>query len=157
MKDIMMAKTKSTRVKAPANLPAGEALHINCGNHDVGTYLEANWKVATDGGISRGAQFLKCKKTINIATMNTRTLKTPHKQLELCALAKKYRIEVIAIQEHRIVHSDNSELQYEDLPEGFQLITASAYRNKIGASVGGVDILLSSSAKRAMLSVRFIT
>ncbi|XP_072033056.1 uncharacterized protein [Amphiura filiformis] len=89
--------------------------------------------------------------------MNTRTLKNPHKQLELCALAKKYRIEVLAIQEHRIVHSDNSELQFEDLPEGFQLITASAYRNKIGASIGGVGILLSSSAKRAMLSVRFIT
>ncbi|XP_072039400.1 uncharacterized protein [Amphiura filiformis] len=143
-----MAKTKSTRVKAPANLPAGEALHINCGSHDVGT-SNPTGRVATDGGISRGAQFLKCKKPINIATMNTRTLKNPHKQLELCALAKKYRIEVLAIQ--------YSELQFEDLPEGFQLITASAYRNKIGASIGGVGILLSSSAKIAMLSVRFIT
>ncbi|XP_072039049.1 craniofacial development protein 2-like [Amphiura filiformis] len=151
-----MAKTNSTRVKAPANLPAGEALHINCGSHDVGT-SNPTGRVATDGGISRGAQFLKCKKPINIATMNTRTLKNPHKQLELCALAKKYRIEVLAIQEHRIVHSDNSELQFEQLPEGFQLITASAYRNKIGASIGGVGILLSSFAKRAMLSVRFIT
>ncbi|XP_072016984.1 uncharacterized protein [Amphiura filiformis] len=154
----MMVKTKSTRVKAPANLPAGEALHINCGSHDVGT-SNPTGRVATDGGISRGAQFLKCKKPINIATstMNTRTLKNPHKQLELCALAKKYRIEVLAIQEHRIVHSDNSELQFEDLPEGFQLITASAYRNKIGASIGGVGILLSSSAKRAMLSTTIIT
>ena len=151
-----MAKTKDTRVKVPAKFPAGETLSQNSGNNDVGT-LNPTGRVATDGGGSRGARFLRCKNTVNVATMNTRTLRRPHKQIELCALAKKYKIDVIGIQEHRIVHTDNSQLQYENLPEGYQLITASASRNRVGAAVGGVGFLLSPSAKKAMLSARYIT
>ena len=89
--------------------------------------------------------------------MNTRTLKTPHKQIELCALAKEYKLAVIGIQEHRIVHNDNSQFQYENLPEGFQLVTASASRNSVGAAVGGIGVLLSASAKKALLSIRYIS
>ena len=89
--------------------------------------------------------YFKYKKTNHIATMNVRTLRSPHKQLELCALAKKRKIDIIGIQEHRIVHTDDNELQYENLPEGFQLVTASAWRNSwpTGASTGGVGVLLS--------------
>ena len=94
---------------------------------------------------------------MNVATMNTRTLTNPHKQVELCALEKKYKIEVIGIHEHRIVYNDNSQLQYENLPEDFQLLTASASRNSVGAAVDGVGILLSSSAKKALLSIRYIS
>ena len=110
----MMATTKDTRVKVPDNFPAGEAFsqHTCSGNNDVGT-LNPIGRVAIDGGSSRGVRFLECKKTINVATMNTRTLRTPQKQIELCALAKKYKLAVIGIQEHRIVHNDNSQLQYE--------------------------------------------
>ena len=38
---------------------------------------------------------LKCKKTNRIATLNARSLRSPHKQLEICALAKKYKIDII--------------------------------------------------------------
>ena len=89
--------------------------------------------------------------------MNTRTLRTPHKQIELCVLAKEYKLAVIGIQEHRIVHNDNSQLQYENLPEGFQLVTASASRNSVGATVGGIGVLLGASAKKALLSIRYIS
>ena len=41
---------------------------------------------------------------------------------------------VIGIQEHMNVHNDNSQLQYENLPEGFQLVTASASRNSVEAA-----------------------
>ena len=78
--------------------------------------------------------------------MDTRTLRTPHQQIELCALAKKYKLAVIGIQEYRIVHSDNSQLQYENLPEGFQLVTASASRNSVRATVGGIGVLLRAFA-----------
>ena len=106
----MMATTKDTRFKVPDNFPAGEAFQQNSGNNDVGT-LNPIGRVAIDGGSSRGARFLQCKKTIYVATMNTRTLRTPHKQIELCVLAKEYKLAVIGIQEHRIVHNDNSQLQ----------------------------------------------
>ena len=100
---------------------------------------------------------LKCKKTNQIATLNARSQRSPHKQLELCALAKKYKIDIIGIQEHRIVHTDDSELQYESLPEGFQLVTASAWRNSAGASTGGVGVLFSPFANKTMISIKKIS
>ena len=68
--------------------------------------------------------------------MNTRTLRNSHKHIELCALAKKYKIAVIGIREHGIVYNDNSKLQYENLPEGFELEKAFTSRNSVGAAVG---------------------
>ncbi|XP_072017039.1 uncharacterized protein [Amphiura filiformis] len=87
--------------------------------------------------------------------MNTRTLRSPHKQIELCALAQDYKIDVIGIQEHRTVHDD--QLQYENLIEGFQLITSSAWRNSMGAAVGGVGVLLSNFARKVLVSVCYIS
>ena len=46
-----------------------------------------------------------------------------------CVLAKKYKTDIIGIEEHRIVLTDDSEQLYENLPEEFQLVTASAWRN----------------------------
>ena len=61
--------------------------------------------------------------------------------MELCVLAQKYNIDLLAIQEHRIVHTD----------ESWDTKTfASATRNNIGADVGGVGILLSPSAKKIL-------
>ena len=75
----------------------------------------------------------------------------------MCALAKKYKIDVIGIQEHRIVHSDDSILQYEKLPDGYQLVTTSAWRNSMGASIGGVGLLLSPFASKAMVETKKIS
>ncbi len=90
---------------------------------------------------------------MSIGTINTRTLRSPHKQLELCALTQRYNIDVVGIQEHRIVHNDNNEIQYENLTDGYQLITLSAWRNTIGAAVGGVGVLLSPFARKVLVSV----
>ena len=151
----MMAKLYNTRVRVPADFPAGDAISQSETN-DVVT-SKPQGRVAIDGGNSRERNLLKCKKSINIATMNARTLRSPHKQLELCALAKKYKIDVIGIQEHRIVQSDDSELQYENLPEGYQLVTASAWRNSMGASTGRVGVLLSPFASKTMISIEKIS
>ena len=45
----------------------------------------------------------------------------------------------------------------KNLPEGFQLVTASASRNRVGVAVGGIRVLLSASAKKALLSIRYIS
>ena len=60
--------------------------------------------------------------------MNARTLISPHKQLELCTLAKKYKIDIIGIQGRRI-----------------------------GASMGGVGVLLSPFTNKAMISIKKIS
>ncbi|XP_072016329.1 uncharacterized protein [Amphiura filiformis] len=87
--------------------------------------------------------------------MNTRTLQSPHKQIKLCALVQDNKLDVIVVQEHRTVHDD--QLQYENLIEGFQLITSSAWRNSMGAAVGGVGVLLSNFARKVLVSVCYIS
>ncbi|XP_060754232.1 uncharacterized protein LOC132865717 [Neoarius graeffei] len=57
-----------------------------------------------------------------------------------------YGIDVLGIQEHRIVHE-------EAVINGSMLITTSATRNQAGAAVGGVGILLSSKASSSLAKV----
>ena len=112
----MMATTNNTRVKVPDNLPGADTPSLQRVNHDVGA-LKPDGRVATDrGGGNSDSRLLKCKKCVNIATLNTRTLRTINKQLELCVLAQKYNVDMSGIQEHRIVHTDE-ELRYENLTE----------------------------------------
>lgn len=46
---------------------------------------------------------------------------------------------------------------YNNFPEGYQLVTASASRNTTGAAIGGVGVLLSSFARKAVLSITYIS
>ncbi|XP_019623440.1 PREDICTED: craniofacial development protein 2-like, partial [Branchiostoma belcheri] len=59
-------------------------------------------------------------------------------------------IDVLGIQEHRIVHED--EVRYESI-HGNTLITTTASRNLAGAAVGGVGILLSTKAFNSLAKV----
>ena len=59
---------------------------------------------------------------------------------------------MLGIQEYRLIHSDE-ELRYENLTEGFQLITAIAARDNAGVAVGGVRVLLSPYAKKSLSSI----
>ena len=148
----MMATTNNTRVRVPDNVPCANTPSQQSESYDVGA-PKPHGRVATDsGGGNRETNFLRCKKNVNIATLNTRTLRSINKQMEICVLAQKYNIDVLGIQEHRIVHTDE-QLRYENLIEGYQLITASAARNNAGAAVGGVGILLSPFAKKSLSSI----
>ncbi|ELT98051.1 hypothetical protein CAPTEDRAFT_197577 [Capitella teleta] len=51
------------------------------------------------------ANLLRCKKEINIARTNTRTIREQKGQVELTEHIKKAHITIMGIQEHRIVHS----------------------------------------------------
>ncbi|XP_072050011.1 uncharacterized protein [Amphiura filiformis] len=73
-----------------------------------------------------------------------------HLQEEICGLAKLYNHDIVGIQEHRIVHQDE-EIRHQDLYDGYQLVSSSAWRNTGGVSIGGVGLLLSPKAKRAFL------
>ena len=170
----MMATTNDTRVKVPAHIPADLTTSPNSEMNDVGISKPCGGmsinsednsgiskpygRMSIDGSESiRENKFLKCKRTLKISTMNTRTLRKPSLQVELCALAKKYKIDVIGIQEHRIVHSDDSKIQYENLVEGYQLVTISAWRNSAGAAVGGIGLLLSTTARKSLISIQAIS
>ena len=130
----MMATTKSTRVKAPTKLsPSSESLPLT-GIHDVVTLKPQGGVDTEERGRAREPRLLKCKKKIYISTLNTRTLRSIHLQEEICGLAKLHNQDILGIQEHRIVHQDE-EIRYQDLFEGYQLVSSSAWRNNAGASV----------------------
>ncbi|XP_072046990.1 uncharacterized protein [Amphiura filiformis] len=151
-----MATTKSTRVKAPTKASPSSESVSPADIHEVVT-LKPKGGVNTDrGGVSELSKvsklkLLKCKKSLYISTLNTRTMSSMHLQEEICGLAKLYNQDIIGIQEHRIVHQDE-EIRHQDLYDGYQLVSSSAWRNTGGVSIGGgVGLLLSPKAKRAFL------
>ena len=52
-------------------------------------------------------KLLKCKQTIQIATLNVRTLNRIGQLLELTASAVEHKIDIICIQEHRYMHTED--------------------------------------------------
>ena len=81
MNDSVMAKLNNTRVRIPTHLAVDEA-NSQSESYDVST-LNPPGRVTTEGGSNSERRFLKCKEVINISTMNVRTLRNSHKQLEL--------------------------------------------------------------------------
>ena len=99
---------------------------------------------------------LKCKRHIFIATLNVRTLSNKAQIGELVASAVKHNTDIICLQEHRIVHEDIL-LKYHDVGKNWTLVTSSAWRNSSNAAVGGVGILLSPRAQKALNNIETIT
>ena len=69
-------------------------------------------------------KLLKCKRTIQIATFNVRTLNWIGQLLELIASAIDHNIDIICIQEHRYTHSED--IKDHDTGNEGTLATASA-------------------------------
>ena len=63
---------------------------------------------------------------------------------------EKHNISILAIQEHRRVHSE--EVKYLHI-DNHLLVTSSAWRNKVQAAVGGVGFILSPSSEKSLCEV----
>ena len=96
-------------------------------------------------------KLLKCKQTIQIATFNVKTLNRIGQLLELTASAVEHKIDIICIQEHRYTH--NEYYKYHDTDNGWKLANASAWKNSINATVGGVCILIGPRALKSLNSI----
>ena len=83
---------------------------------------------------------LKCKQTMQIATFNVRTLNRIGQLPELTASAGEHKIDIICIQEHRYTHTED--IKYHETGNGWMLVTGSAWKNSVNASVGGVGMLI---------------
>ena len=86
-----------------------------------------------------GNQLLRGKKDILVGTLNVRTIRENYKRDELGVCMRDSGVQILGIQEHRIVHS--SEIEYQDLGSSY-LITCSAWRTSNGAACGGVGMVL---------------
>ena len=68
----------------------------------------------------------KCKRTIQIATFNVRTLNRIGQLSELTASAVQHKIDEISIQEHRYTHTED--IKYHETGNGWMLVTVSAWK-----------------------------
>jgi exonuclease III len=100
-------------------------------------------------------RLLKCKRTITISTFNVRTLSKISQISELVASAATYNIDIICIQEHRFFHQD-IDLEYHDAGSGWTFISASAWKNSMNSTIGGVGMLLSPLALKSLNSIEKI-
>ena len=82
-------------------------------------------------------------------------LNTINQLPELVSSAIELNINVICIQEHRYFHPD-IKLKHHDVGKGWTFISASAWKNSIGASIGGVGMLLSPLALKSLNSIEEI-
>ena len=109
---------------------------------------------------------LKCKKNLKVATLNVRTLEVKNTELEdinqnfklgeLAAEAELSEIDILCIQEHRILHED-TDFKYHNVGKGWVLVTSSAWKNSVNASNGGVGLLLSPRANKSLKNIEKIT
>ena len=106
---------------------------------DVATLAPLFEKSATELKLKQ--KLLRCKNTVQIATLNIRTLNRIGHLLELTASAAEDNID---IQEHRYYHSE-IEIKYHDCSNGWIFISASAWKNSINTIIGRVGMLLSPS------------
>ena len=86
-----------------------------------------------------GNLLLRGQKDIFVGTLNVRTLREQYKREELGVCMRNSGVQILGIQEHRIVHG--SEIEYQDLGNCY-LITSSAWRTSNGAATGGVGMVL---------------
>ncbi|XP_015753298.1 PREDICTED: uncharacterized protein LOC107333054 [Acropora digitifera] len=145
-----MDAPNNTRVKVPNN----SATLANVESEDANEALSPNpvsGRDEADNHTNRRSKLVSCKQTLRVATLNVRTLNGVQLQSELVTNFNKQRIDLIGIQEHRIVH--DQPIQYQFI-QGRSLITSSAWKNVCGAAIGGVGILLGAKASRALISVR---
>ena len=124
--------------------------HVSIETHDE-TILNSQERVVSDRGAMVPNLLMKCRKTTFVSTFNTRSLSLKSRFQELTINAKNLAIDIIAIQEHRLMHTDQ-ELKYHT-SNGYQLVTASAWKNLANAATGGVGLLLSPRAFENLIHI----
>ena len=103
------------------------------------------WLITTFEGI------LKNKP---LQSFNVRTLNRIGQLPELTASAVEHKIDIICIQEHRYTHT--KDIKYHETGNGWMLVTVSAWKNSVNASVGGVGMLIGPRALKTLNDIERI-
>ena len=86
-----------------------------------------------------------------MATYNANTVREEARLEELAHCAEDRGVEILAVQEHRRVHTDQT-INYRRVG-GRTFITSSAWRNDAQAATGGVGLMVSPRARKALRRV----
>ena len=162
-----MTVITSSRVRAPDLFPLapGDGIDELAGLNPDGEFTrDTSVDFNPDGGLvgdgpdqgpapyhknSKKRILIGPKNNIWIGSLNVRTLK--RSKLELANRLIANKVDIMGIQEHRLVHPE--ETRTEVLLGGARLVTGSAWRNGCGASVGGVGLMVSKLAYDSLSSV----
>ena len=140
----------NTRVRIPnSQTPSLDTATLQEVN-DVISMNPPNRRDITDHSIGVRTFLPKCKKQITASTLNIRTLRESYKREELTVNLIDKNIDILSIQEHRIIHQET--ICYENLL-GRKLITSSAWRNECGVTQGRVGILVNNNAAKSLSKV----
>ena len=144
-----MKVTYSTRVRAPNLHP------VSASSVYDGPTSKPSGRVVPDSCSKTGTKphFIIRNHPFQLGTLNTRTINPLSRKHELVSSALQHHNDIISIQEHRQHHAES--LRVEQI-NSYQLITASATKNSVNASVGGVGFLLSPRVQKSLLSVEKI-
>ena len=83
--------------------------------------------------------------------MNVRTIREKRKQEELLSHLNKYKIDILGIIDHKIVHDDPIEYHEKD---NSTLITISATRNANNTPIGGIGLLLNRTSSASLAEIK---
>ena len=139
----MIAHTRNTRVEVPDNA-LSDNLVLQNNLTDDEAILNLTGQRVSDRAKRKG--ILHCKKYTFIGKLNVRTIKESTKRLELVNNFKKSKVNILGINDHKIVHED--ELVKIEHINGCTLISSSVWRTSNGAAQGGVGILIDRQPSR---------
>ena len=145
----MKLHINSTRVKAPTKINPINSTGSQRTDDDIA--LNPDGRDKSESRTKRN-KFLSCKKFVNIATQNVRTLRIHGKQEELAMNFNNLKIDILGIIDHKLVHEDN-DVSIKKL-DRCTLITTSAWRNANNAASGGVGILVSNKLENLISEIR---
>lgn len=86
-----------------------------------------------------------------MGTFNANTLREDTRLAELADCVEERGMEILGVQEHRRVHQDPDRIVHTKA--GRYIFISSAWCNEAQAATGGVDLLLSSRACKALRQV----
>ncbi len=147
---IMASQANNTRVEVPNSDDLSDSITSSQEVHDATSPNPLSGRDGAETNTTGRTPLLKCKKIIRAATFNTRTIRETSRKQELLNSMFEQEIDILGIQEHRIVH--NGPIKYEKVP-GYTIITLSAWRNEMMAATGGIGIILSHKAMKSLSGV----
>ena len=109
-------------------------------------------KSATE--LNQKQKLLKCKSTVQIATFNVRTLNRISQLQELTPSTKDHNIDIICIQEHRYLHSED--IKYHDTNNGWTFVSASVRKNSVNAAIRGIGLFIGPHALKSFNNIGII-
>lgn len=141
---------RNPAINTEASLTAGSGRQ----NEDVS--VNRRRRGETSDNSRSGEALLRCRSLLLAGTFNANTLRAECRAEECEQRRNNAGIEILGVQEHRIILPDPNNIEYRTIGSSYFVIS-SGWRNEAQASQGGVGLLLGRKAKKALLDAKRIS